>query len=60
MFMITKCKGTDFIWIVQALRVSLTIFLERQNLSHKGFGRVLENNSLNKSKAIDSDMSDGL
>jgi hypothetical protein len=35
-----RCKGNSFIWIAQVLRVSLTIFLERQNLSWKGFGRV--------------------
>ena len=37
-----KCKGTAFIWIKQDLGVSLTVFLERQNLSWKGFGRVGE------------------
>ena len=41
-FLKDGCKGTAFIWIVQDLGVTLTIFLERQNLSWKGFGRVGE------------------
>ncbi len=39
-FLKDGCKGTVFIWIAQGLGVGLTIFLERHNLSHKGFGRV--------------------
>ena len=35
-FLKDGCKGTVFIWIAQGLGVGLTIFLERQNLSHKG------------------------